>query len=61
MDLHDDILQGADQIAEYVFGDRKKKRRVYRLKDELPLFWLGGMLCGRKSAIREHIESQERR
>ena len=29
--LADDLLYGAAAIAEYLFGDRKKRRRVYHL------------------------------
>ena len=29
--LADDLLDGAAEIAEYLFGDRKQRRRVYGL------------------------------
>ena len=30
--LADDIAIGADSVADYIFGDRKFKRRVYSLR-----------------------------
>jgi hypothetical protein len=38
-----DLLRGADEIAEFLFGDRKLRRRVYHLSTctNVPLFKLG--------------------
>ena len=60
-DLHEDMLQGADAISEFMFGDASKRRRVYWLAERgnLPVFRLGNCLCARRSKILEYIESQE--
>jgi hypothetical protein len=59
----DDLLRGADEIAEFLFGDRMQRRKVYHLAtSRLPVFRLGGsMLCARKSALLKFVEDQERR
>jgi hypothetical protein len=59
----DDLLRGADEIAEFLFGDRAKRRKVYHLATlRLPVFRLGGsMLCARKSVLLKFVEDQERR
>ena len=49
--LADDLLLGAQQIAEFVFGDSSKQRKVYPLREELGLFYVGGQLAGLKSAL----------
>jgi hypothetical protein len=62
--LGTDLLRGADEIAEFVFGDRKHRRKVYYLtgdaKVRLPYFKLGSVICARKSKLLEWIENQER-
>ncbi len=59
--LSDDLLCGADAIAEFMFGDRRKRRQVYHLAQtgQLPVFKLGATLCARRSTIVEWIEAQE--
>jgi len=67
LDLSTDILQGADEIAVFMFGDNPGgRRRVYRLTSEvpapfrLPTFKLGNnTLCARKSSILRWIADQE--
>jgi hypothetical protein len=58
-----DLLRGADEIAEFLFGDRKLRRKVYHLAaSRLPVFKLGGsMLCARKSVLLKFVGDQERR
>jgi hypothetical protein len=60
--LADDLLEGADKIAEEIFGDAKQRRRIYWLveKQSLPVFRIGITLCARRSTLREWIASQER-
>jgi len=66
-DFASDLLEGADEIARFLYGDSPTgKRQVYRLSTEvapeyrLPTFKLGGnTLCARKSAILRWIERQE--
>ena len=42
-----DILYGADGIAEFLFGHRKHRRKVYNLVEttRLPHFRLGATIC----------------
>ena len=56
-----DLLIGADEIAEFLFGDRKQRRRVYYLaaRSNLPIFRLKSQLCARKSILIKWIEGQE--
>ncbi len=62
-DLADDILRGADEIAEFLFGDRASRRKVYYLAEctRLPIFWLGSVLCARRSVLLNWIAGQESR
>jgi hypothetical protein len=50
-ELADDILEGADAIAEFLFGSREHRRKVDYLAEcsKLPIFRLGSVLCARKS------------
>ena len=59
--LSDDLLRGADTIAEFMFGDRRKRRQVYHLAQtgQLPVFKLGATLCARRSTLVAWIEAQE--
>jgi len=63
--LAHDLLQGADAIAEFLFGDRNCRRRVYHLatlkRNRLPVAHLGSKLCARRSTLMEWIEEQEAR
>ncbi len=61
--LADDLLRGADAIAEFVFGDAKCRRKIYYLangaKTNFPVFRLGAILCARRSSLLQWIEAQE--
>jgi hypothetical protein len=57
--LSDDLLEGAEAIAEFVFGDKSRRRRVYYLIDVLPIFRLGNTVCARKSALLAAIKERE--
>ena len=61
--LCDDLLRGADEIARFVFGDAKHRRKVYYLtgdaKNNLPYFKLGSVICARKSTLLAWIADQE--
>ncbi len=61
--LADDILEGADAIAEFLFGSKESRRKVYYLAEcsKLPIFRLGSVLCARKSVLLEFISGQENR
>lgn len=58
----DDILEGAAAIAEYLFGSRELRRKVYYLAEtsKLPVFRLGSVLCARKSVLAGFIRGQEK-
>jgi hypothetical protein len=60
--ISDDLLDGADKIAQFLWNDRKKRRRVYYLHKlgVLPLTQWGAKLIGRKSTLRKFIAESER-
>jgi hypothetical protein len=60
--LSEDLLKGADEIAEFFYGDRRQRRKIYHLAEtsRLPVFRLGAVLCARKSQLMAWIEAQER-
>lgn len=61
--LADDLLRGADAIAQFVFGDAGQRRKVYyyasEAKVKLPVFRMGNVICARKSRLIGWIEMQE--
>jgi len=62
-DLADDLLHGADEIAEFIFGRKGSRRKIYYLAEccRLPVFRLGTMLCARKSVLLNWISTMEGR
>lgn len=60
--LAPDLLRGAEEISEFLFGTRGQRRKVYHLAEtsKLPLFRLGSLLCARRSVLMNWIASQER-
>ncbi len=61
--LADDLLRGAEAIAEFLYGDATQRRKVYHLAEtsRLPIFRLGSVLCARKSVLIQWISEQEKR
>jgi hypothetical protein len=59
LELADDMLFGAEQIAEALYGDPKKRRRVYQIVSQLPVFHMGQTLCARRSSLLRYIENLE--
>ena len=63
--IGDDLLRGADEIAKFVFGSEKHRRKVYYLTGDasvrMPHFKIGSVLCARKSTLLSWIEKQEAR
>ena len=59
----DDLLRGADEIAQFLFGTPSQRRKVYHLAatSKLPVFRLGSMICARRSIVIGWIEAQEGR
>ena len=62
-DFSRDMLRGADEVAEFLFGSKAQRRKVYHLAStsNLPVFKLGSMICARKSVLLTWVETQERR
>ena len=60
--LADDLLYGAAAIAEFVFGDEEERRKVYSLAEakQLPVFYMGKIICSRRSSILNDIAARER-
>ncbi len=62
-ELAADLLRGADEIAEFIFGTCENRRKVYYVAEccRLPVFRLGSMLCARRSVLLNWIARQETR
>ena len=62
-ELAGDMLRGADEIAEFIFGERGDRRKIYYLAEtsHLPVFRLGSVLCARRSVLMRWIAGQESR
>jgi len=62
-ELADDLLRGADAVAEFIFGAKQKngRRKVYYLAEtsRLPVFRIGSVLCARRSVLLRWISGQE--
>jgi hypothetical protein len=56
-------IRGAEAIAEFIFGDRLHRRKVYYLAEcsKIPIYRLGSTLCLRPSAYHKWIKEQETR
>ena len=59
--LAEDFLEGGGAIAQFMFGDRSKRRKVYHLiqKGALPVFRLGATICARPSTLVAWVAEQE--
>ena len=60
IELADDLLEGAEDIATHM-GPNWNRRRVYYVFERklLPIFRLGNRLIARKSTLRQHVEDLE--
>lgn len=58
-----DTLRGAEAIAEYIFGHRRHRRKVYYLAEssKIPIWRLGSTLCLRPKTYEAWIKGQELR
>jgi hypothetical protein len=58
-----DLLRGADEIASFLYGDGKLRRKVYHLvaTSNMPVFKLGSMIRARRSVLIKWIADQEGR
>jgi hypothetical protein len=63
LELANDLLRGADEIAEFIFGSRHFRRKVYHLAatSNLPVFKLGSKICARRNVILQWVKNQEDR
>jgi hypothetical protein len=63
MEFSKNLLRGAHAIAEFIYGDKKYRRKVFHLAStsKMPTFKLGSMICARKSVLLKWIEEQEQR
>ncbi len=61
--IADDLLHGAEEIAEFLFGKGKLRRKVYHLAktSRLPVFRLGSKLNARRSVLIKWIAEQEQK
>ena len=61
--IGEDLLRGADQIAAFLLGDAKQRRRIYHMVEsqQLPVFRLGSVVCARRSVLLDWIATQERK
>jgi len=59
--IGEDLLEGADAIAEFIYGDPGDRRKVYHLVQHgrFPAFRMGATVCARKSTILAWIKQQE--
>jgi hypothetical protein len=53
------LLRGARALAGYIFGSEDHHRAVYGLAGELPLFMMGGRLCGYTGSLERAIAEKE--
>jgi hypothetical protein len=60
-DLAGDLLFGAEAIAQFVFGRKSERRKIYNLGETgaLPTFRLGRVLCARRSSIEAMIARRD--
>jgi hypothetical protein len=58
-----DLITGAAEIADFIFGDTKRVRSVYRLAEttSIPIFKVGAQLGARRSRLTEWMVEQENR
>jgi hypothetical protein len=63
--ISDDLLTGAEKIAEFVFADTspqtvRKTRHLIRTK-VIPAFKLGGVVAARKTTVLRAIEALDKK
>jgi hypothetical protein len=58
-----DLLRGAEEVAEFLYGSRALRRKVYHLAStsNIPIFKLGSLICARKSVLLAWVAAQEQR
>jgi hypothetical protein len=53
------LLRGARELAGYIFGSEDHHRAVYAMARELPIFMMGGRLCGYTRSLERAIAEKE--
>ena len=53
------LLRGARELAAYIFGDEDLHRAVYAMEGQLPIFMMGGRLCGYTGSLERAIAEKE--
>jgi hypothetical protein len=63
IEFSDDMIRGAGQLAHFLFGSPRLRRKAYHLvaTSNLPVFKLGSMICARKSVLLKWVHDQETR
>ena len=62
--LCDDVLYGASEISEFLYGDKKKRRKIYylfRTSKHFPAFKIGCKICVRKSVLLTWIQEGKKK
>ncbi|WP_249142366.1 DNA-binding protein [Bradyrhizobium sp. AUGA SZCCT0160] len=56
-----DLLKGADQISDFMFGTKEERRQVYHLADHhcLPVIKMGKKLYARRSSLVQWLADRE--
>lgn len=57
--LADDLMIGAEAIAEFLYGDRDRTRDVYRNPAGFSFFKHGNSIAARRSTIRSELAVAE--
>lgn len=59
--LADDLLEGAQEIQNFLFGSRGNRRKTYYLIEskQIPTFRIGNRIYARKSTLLTWITEQE--
>lgn len=59
--LAEDLLRGASEIAVFMYGSARERKKVYHLAEttDIPAFRMGGSICARRSSLMSWIEKLE--
>lgn len=60
--MADDLLIGAYEIAEYIYGDPNLRRKIYHLRRarRIPIFVVSSKYWAHKSTLNAWFEEQEK-
>ena len=59
----EDVLEGAEAIAAFLWGPRARPKKVYRAAEQhqLPVYYIGNRIHARRSTLMRFIREQEAR